>query len=77
MSKSLKVYGWGSYKGNRYMRRVVAAPSKADAYRVIGHRPEIVETGNAAEISAAMTRPGVIFESPGDYAKEKKWTALP
>lgn len=87
MPRTLKVYGWlGTYPegmerpadmAHRVQARcVVAASSVSEVLRISGLRASsrgwISETGNVAEIEAAMSKPGQVFYkddlnyTPGD-----------
>jgi len=74
----LKVFGWYGHrreaaKGGRreQTREILAAHSITECLRITGEPTrawlwQITETGNAAEIAAAMAEPGVVFWRQSD-----------
>lgn len=66
--RKLKVYGWMSFRNGKQTREVMAATSMSAVIKAHGHskpsRAYMSETGNPAEVAAAMSKPGAIFFRP-------------
>jgi hypothetical protein len=67
-SRKLKVYGWSSFRNGKQTREVMAATSMTAVINAHKHskpsRAYMGETGNRAEVEAAMSKPGAIFYRP-------------
>lgn len=82
----MKVYAYTSWhrecppapNGSQQTRDIVAARSFAAAARAFGKspsslRPWCSETGNAEELSVALSKPGAVFWRPLDFHGEGGW----
>jgi hypothetical protein len=78
--RKLKVFGTGAaFYGRRQIRIVVAASSRKKVAEITGHTLNFIkthwsETGNIAEVEAAMSKPGTVFyEVPSPRGKTNSW----
>lgn len=75
MRRRLKVYG-GNWIG--LWRAIIACSSMAEFTRATRISREFgCETGNADEISRAMSEPGIVFTRPLDHRMPQVWTPRP
>lgn len=80
-NRKLKVYGWtGSKSGmpKSQARFIVAAPSITEVLRITGmtryqFNYSGCETGNAEELSQAMSQPGVVFYQQLNAPRDEAW----
>ena len=68
--RSLKVYCW-----------IVAAPSWAEAARLAGRSVHQIKqfgniTGNKLHVATAMSRPGIVFRTTGEYGPPDNYRAV-
>lgn len=80
MPRQLKVYGWGSTRGGRQTREVVAAHTIAEVLRISGIARSTWAwsggvTRNQKEVELAMSEPGTVFwtDRVGLFGSDAVW----
>lgn len=81
----LKVFGWTGHRSaspKLQTREILAATSQKAVAAALGlNNPNqvfnLVQTGNAGEITKAMSQPGTIFWRPLYSRNDHEWVAVP